>query len=76
MTNDIVFNLYFQDACGDERLVKADLREDEVCSTITEYVHTLNPNYKIYYTRFWLSDAGDTIYDVGSHTEFFILKKE
>lgn len=68
--------LYFQDSRGNERLVKADLREDEVGSAITEYVHALNPNYKIYYTRSWMTNAGDTIYDVGSHTEFFILRKE
>lgn len=71
-----MFNLYFQDSLGNERLVKADPREDEVGSAIIEYVHTLNPNYKIYYTRSWMTDTGDTIYDVGSHTEFFILRKE
>lgn len=29
-------------------------------------------NFKIYYTRVWNSD-GKTIFDVGSHTEFFHL---
>lgn len=32
-------------------------------------------NFKIYYTRIWNAD-GKTIFDVGSHTEFFHLIPE
>jgi hypothetical protein len=29
-------------------------------------------NYKSYYTRMWKDEQGNTWYDVGSHTEFFV----
>lgn len=32
----------------------------------------LNPNFKIYYTRSWDTTKG-RMYDVGSHTEFFLM---
>lgn len=36
---------------------------------------TAERNFKIYYTRIWNAD-GETIFDVGSHTEFFHLVPE
>lgn len=70
-----VYNLYFKDCHNDERIVKTNIQEDEVGATIVDYVRKLNPNFKIYYTRSWMNNSGDTVYDVGSHTEFFILRK-
>jgi len=32
-------------------------------------------NYKSYYARYWKDEEGDWTVDVGSHTEFFILKE-
>ena len=29
-------------------------------------------NYKSYYTRMWNDEHGNTWYDVGSYTEFFV----
>lgn len=33
-------------------------------------------NYKSYYTRMWTEESGITYFDVGSHSEFFIMCPE
>lgn len=63
--------LYFEHSDGSLSFV-CECSEEEVGSRITEYVHKLNPGYKIYYTRAWRDDDGGIKYDVGSHTEFFL----
>ena len=67
-------NLYFLASNGDKRLVKTNVEPKTAFKHIGEYVKKLNPNYEIYYIRSWYSeDCKGTIYDVGSHTEFFLL---
>lgn len=68
--------LYFEDRYNNKRVVKENIAENEIYSAITEYVHSLNPDYKIYYMRSWEAENGDIHYDVGSHVEFFIYRKE
>ena len=34
------------------------------------------PHYKSYYQRVWTDDNGWTWIDVGSHTEFYIVKND
>ena len=69
--------LYFLDSRGNKRLVKEGITDQEVGKYIYHYVNNLNPAYKIYYTRSWYSeDWGGTMYDVGSHSEFFLLVDE
>lgn len=69
--------LYFLDSQWNKRLVKKDVEPETAISTITQYVNNLNPTYKIYYYRTWYSEEdGGTIYDVGSHSEFFLLVDE
>ena len=63
--------LVFKNAWGQEKLVKADVTEDELFKCIKDYVHNLNPNFEIYYMRSW--GENPVTYDVGSHTEFFLL---
>ena len=66
--------LYFIDARGEMRLVKKDVEAETATKEISAYVKTLNPDYKIYYFRSWYSeDYGGTMYDIGSHVEFFLL---
>lgn len=67
-------NLYFIRSNGEKRLVKESVKPEAVIKEIKAYTHSLNPNYKIYYYRSWYSeDHKGTMYDVGSHTEFFVL---
>lgn len=70
--------LYFERSNGEmvfisnscEKCAEADIRD---------HVKKINPNYTIYYIRYWNSDKDSKfhrIYDVGSHTEFFHLIDE
>lgn len=76
-------NLFFLASNGEKRLVKENIQLEENADAVTskvvsqeirKYVAALNPNYKIYYTRSWYSsEEKGTMYDIGSHTEFFLL---
>lgn len=65
-------NLYFIRSNGEKRLIHENIDPEKVISYIKEYTYSLNPNFKIYYIRSWETEEG-TMYDVGSHTEFFLL---
>lgn len=65
-------NLYFIRSNGEKILVTENINKETIMNRIQEYVASLNPNFKIYYIRSWATDEG-TMYDVGSHTEFFLL---
>lgn len=63
-------SLYFDRSNGERVTIAENISKQEVYKRITEAVKSMNPNYKIYYTREWETTEG-TRYDVGSHTEFF-----
>lgn len=64
-------NLYFKDSYGNKRLIAPNLQlEKEIWVHIQKFLD--DHNYKSYYTRMWYND-GYTWYDVGSHTEFFLV---
>ena len=65
-------NLYFIRSNGEKRLVRENIDPDKAMGYAQEYVHSLNPNFKIYYIRTWPANGG-TMYDIGSHTEFFFV---
>ena len=65
-------NLYFLSSYGEKRLVRENIDPETAIGYINEYIATLNPNFKVYYVRTWESEKG-TMYDVGSHTEFFLV---
>ena len=65
-------NLYFLSSYGEKRLVRENIDPETAMGYINEYIATLNPNFKVYYVRTWESEKG-TMYDVGSHTEFFLV---
>lgn len=67
-------NLYFKRSTGEMVLVEKNV--DNPIPKIKEYIKKLNPKYEIHYIRSWTREDGVTMYDVGSHTEFFHLKKE
>lgn len=73
----MIGTLYFKRATGEKVLVKDNLEEENIGKAIKDAVFEMNPNYKIYYMRAWISteDASTTVYDVGSHTEFFLYTK-
>ena len=63
--------LYFQNSRGIERLIAEPLNNEEVNKEIDKFLD--DNNFKSYYSRVWEAD-GRLVFDVGSHTEFFILE--
>lgn len=64
-------NLYFRDSYNNKRLIASNLKlEKEIWEHIQKFLN--EHNFKSYYTRVWYKD-GYTWYDVGSHTEFFLV---
>lgn len=62
-------NLYFIDSRGNYRILMANIEQHEVWLAIQVFLD--KHNFKSYYTRTWETEEG-TMYDVGSHTEFFL----
>ena len=64
--------LYFCDSNNQERIIAEVSNDVEAMQQINKFLD--EHNYKSYYTRIWVEPNGDKWFDVGSHTEFFILK--
>lgn len=62
-------NLYFINSRGDYRLLVQDICKNEAFTYINKFLE--EHNYKSYYTRTWKTSEG-VMFDVGSHTEFFL----
>lgn len=62
--------LYFKNSQGEQFIAECDTVQ-EAHKEIRKFLD--KHSYKSYYTRSWSNGDGVTI-DVGSHTEFFILK--
>lgn len=69
MTN---LTLYFKNSQGKRRKIGKPKTEKEAFKIIHQFLD--DHNYKSYYTRTWLNPDNELekIYDVGSHSEFFI----
>ena len=68
-----MFKVYFENRF-EERIFLAEVENEEmIYQTIKQDISTrAQPNFQWHYTRSWTCDNGEKIYDVGSHTEFFI----
>lgn len=64
--------LYFKDSRGNKRVIAEPKTEDEAIDIIQKFCD--ERPFKIYYMRWWDKDGVRT-YDVGSHSEFFLLEK-
>lgn len=65
-------NLMFLRADNTIENVAKNVKEEEIANIIKAFITKKNPNFKSYYIRKWYSN-GTWYYDVGSHTEFFLL---
>ena len=63
--------LYFENSRGEKRAVAEPNTEEEAMKEIYKFCE--DRNFKIYYVRTWQTPDGFKKYDVGSHTEFFLL---
>ena len=64
--------LYFENSLGQRREIGHGKSEQEIFQIINKFLE--EHNFTSYYTRFWINSKNplEKIYDVGSHTEFFI----
>ena len=63
-------NMYFQRSNGEYILLLENCTEKDGWKAAKDFMD--DHNYTSYYTRIWNTQDGNTHYDVGSHTEFFI----
>ena len=64
-------NLYFRDSYGHKRLLASNINsKEDVWKCIQAFLD--KHDFKSYYTRMWYADDY-TWYDVGSHTEYFMV---
>jgi hypothetical protein len=63
--------LYFLSSRGEERLIAECETVQEAHKEIDKFLD--EHNFKSYYTRSWSDEEGIMI-DVGSHSEFFVIK--
>ena len=64
--------LYFENSLGQRREIGQGKSEQEIFQIINKFLE--EHNFTSYYTRLWINPKNplEKIYDVGSHTEFFI----
>lgn len=62
--------LYFENSYGVERLIAEVTNEKEVFREIHKFCE--EHNYKSHYTRTWMRNNNEKVYDVGSWSEFFV----
>lgn len=72
----MIFKLFFQNS-RDERKFITDFDDmEQAFALIHADLKTRAPNFKSYYTRSWQENSKEIYYDVGSHTEFYVVVKE
>lgn len=68
--------LYFQHSDGSFSYVCDISNDDLIVSKALEDLYKRNPNYQSYYQRTWTDENGWTWIDVGSWSQFYIIKEE
>lgn len=68
-----MYKVYFENRF-DERIFLGETKsEEEIYQAIKNDISVrAQPSFKWYYTRIRTTENGEKIYDVGSHTEFYI----
>lgn len=64
-------NIYFLNTYGKRKQIGTASTQEEIFKIINKFLD--EHNYKSYYTRTW-TEKDEMWVDVGSHTEFFIIK--
>lgn len=65
--------LYFENSMGERRIIAEVSCEAEAIDEIYNFCN--DRNFKIYYVRSYETPEGEKVYDVGSWSERFILKR-
>ena len=64
--------VYFRDSHEKKRLLKEVETKESAWKVMQEFMD--DHNFQCYYTRLWFAD-GYTWFDVGSHTEYFLVNE-
>lgn len=64
--------LYFENSYGERRIIAEPETEEEVYKEMNKFCE--DRNFKIYYTRSWMTPDGLKKLDVGSWSEFFYIE--
>lgn len=64
--------IYFENRYGERRLLGVRNTDEEVWQVINNFL--TQHRYKVPYVRSW-TENDETWYDVGSHSEFFVVIK-
>lgn len=67
-----MLTMYFQNSAGNKRVIGTGETENDCMKIMCDFLK--DHNFESYYTRVWVSseDSHFKMYDVGSHTEFFL----
>ena len=63
--------LYFENSYGERRIIAEPETEQDAYKEIKKFCD--DRDFKIYYTRCWITEEGLKKFDVGSWSEFFYL---
>lgn len=68
-----MYKVYFENRYEERIFLDYVKTEEGIYSVIKRDIKTrAQPSFKWYYTRSWTRDDGEKVYDVGSHSEFYI----
>lgn len=71
--------LFFENSQGIRREIASDVTREDCAREIKNFIDAHNKGkpkdkkFRSYYTRTW-DENGETVFDVGSHTEFFYYR--
>lgn len=65
--------VYFENTNGIQREIGTADTNEEAIKVVRKFLG--EHNYKAPYWRSWTGESGETWVDVGSHTEFFVMKE-
>lgn len=71
-----MLKLYFKNENGVDNFVVDLEKFSGFFDAIKQDIHKRNPNYKIPYYRTWANEDNEIMVDVGSHTEFYVLRSD
>lgn len=68
-----MYKLYFENKYGSKIYMGTFATEEGAVAEFMAFCR--DHNLKVHYTRNWIEPNGDKYYDVGSHSEFFIIRE-
>ncbi len=68
-----MYEVYFRDSAGNRRLLDTVDTHEAAIKVIRKFLE--EKNFHAPYWRSWVDNENFEWFDVGSHTEFFLIKK-